>query len=332
MIKVLSTRPISWDGKQTENIEVRSINIGNELRDGSIVQDGIGTCMNKIGKRELVQAFEEFKPDYFLFVVHFGFFSLKFLQYLKKTFPKTKFVHWSGNQVLDKKHNLCWYTYQMRSCIDYIFTNTTDKIRIDLIKKNSGKKVFTLYDFGFDPDYFTKPSEAPKVDCFFGGGTTVSEKLSKGRFPFSDIRQKIMIRLNENYDAEVRGGYWPFKSKPGLHGLDYFQAIQRAKIVLGTYHLDFERYYTKRTIFSGASGRPYLVRYIPGMETDFENYENILWYKSEDECFEILDYYLENEIEREQLGKRQREHFEIYHSWAARLQNLDRLIMEIESR
>ena len=331
MIKVLTTRPLCWDGKQTENLIVKAIDIGDKLKNGDFMLDGVGTVMTKQGKKNLIEAFQEFKPDYFIFAVHFGFFTLAFLKYLKKISPATKFVHWSGNQVLLQKYNLCWFTFEMKSCIDFVFTNTTDQERIKTIKKRI-KKVFTLYDFGFNPDWFSEPTEEEENDCFFGGGNTVTEKRPNGRFPFSKSRFDVITGINERYTLEVRGGGWPFPAEPGLQGLDYFRAIQNGKIIIGNYHLDLERYYTKRTIYSGASGRPYLVRYIPGMENDFTNHKNILWYKTTEECFDMLDCYLYDDQAREDLGKRQRKHFELNHSWDARLQQLDRLIARIENR
>ena len=331
MIKILTTRPLCWDGKQSENIIIKAIDIGDKLKNGAFMLDGVGTVMTKGGKRRMLEAFEEFRPDYFIFAVHFGFFSLAFLKHLRTISPKTVFVHWSGNQVLTKEHKMCWYTFEMKPEIDIVFTNTSDEI----LKSKIGKRipeVYTLYDFGFDPNIFTESNVQPEIDCFFGGGNTVHSKRKAGRFPFSKSRYDIMKRINEEYSLEVRGGGWPFGSKPGLQGLDYFRAMQRAKIIIGNYHLDLERYYTKRTVYSGASGRPYLVRYIPGMEKDFENEYNIIWYKTEDECFEFLDYYLSNHSEREELGKTQRLYFEEHHSWDARFRDLDRLIVEIESK
>ena len=328
MIKVLTTRPLYWDGLQTDKMIIKTVEIGNKLRNGTTMPEGIGTLMFNEGKQKLLIAFEEFKPDVFIFVTHFGLFTLEFLQQIKWKYSKTVFIHWSGNQVLDKVHNLCWYTYEMKSCIDVVLTNNKDPERIKLISSQI-KKVFTLYDFGFDPLLFTAPQKEAEIECFFGGGNSVRLNKPKGTFPHSMLRRDILTKINKLYNLEVRGGGWAFGTFGKLHGLQYFKTIQRAKITLGINHLDLERYYTKRTFFFGASGRMYLVYYIPGMEKDFENHKNIVWYKTEQECFSFLKYYLINEGERETIAKNQREHFIKYHSWIPRLNDLNSIIERI---
>lgn len=117
---------------------------------------------------------------------------------------------------------------------------------------------------------------------------------------------------------------------PGLHALEYFREIQKAKIVLGTYHYDLERYYTKRTVYGGASGRMMMTRYIPGMEKDFENHENIVWFHSIEEGLELIEYYLKNNEEREKIAKQTRDHFVKNHSWKARLRDFEGVMKRLK--
>lgn len=328
MIRVLTTRPLCWDGKQGEKIIVRAVDIGNKLKNGKEMIYGVGTLMDEIGKSNLLKAFEEFKPDVFLFVVHFGLFDQQFLRQLKEDYPRTKFVHWNGNQVLNK-YKVCWYIFENKRVIDAVLTNTEDKERKKLIGRWV-EKVYTLYDFGFESDVFTAPEKAPEYDCFFGGGNSVKPYRKQGRFLYySKKRFDLIMKVRESYNIDVRGGGWPFEVNRRLNGLEYFRAIQNAKIALGTYHVELEQYYTKRTVYSGATGRPYLVRYIPNMEKDFTNHKNILWYNTLDEAMDIIDHYLKHDQEREILGINQRHHFEKYHSWDARFDQLEEIVEEI---
>jgi hypothetical protein len=334
MKTVICTRPyLGWNDLQSKELEIYAapMNAINEprLKNGMLAYDGMGTVMDEWGANNLKEMFR-IKPDIFLFWVHFGSFNLKLLRELKKISPKTLFVHGNGNQVLGL-HEVCWYIHQNRSVIDVVLTSTTDEKRHQLIRKWV-KKTDVLYTFGFDPSLYSEPNGISyKYDCYFGGGDSVKENKKHGKYPpWSKFRHDLMHGLMvREHSMKVRGGGWSFGKLPGLKGVDYFRDMQQAKIILGTYHDDLERRYSKRTVYGGASGRLFMTRYIPEMEKDFTNYENIVWFKTLEEAFKLVDFYLKNGDKREKIAKQQRSHFIKYHSWEARLRDFEKIVRRL---
>jgi len=332
-VRVIVTRPSCWGSKFKSNtLDIRYVPIGfpdRRLRKGEPAADNMGEVMTGEGEKLLIKAFAEHKPRVFLFWPHFGNFTPKLLKRLKKSNPKTEFVHGNGNHVLGP-HSVCWYIHKYRRFIDAVLTSTTDGPRKALIAKWC-KWVGTLYTFGFDPDLFTAPEKDPDYDVFFGGGDSVRPRRVNGRFKYSRFRHDLVMEIAKHRKILIRGGgTWkhhgvPFK--PGvMDSLPYFREIQRAKIVLGTYHDNLERRYSKRTVYGGASGRLFMTRYIPKMEEDFKNHENIVWFRSVDEGLELIDHYMSHDDEREKVAARTRAHFVANHDWAARLRDFERVV------
>lgn len=324
----LYMRPSAWQKYRSKKCDFHFVETGNLLKTGLPANDTMGSVVTPEGVKNLIAAFKKYQPDIFLFWVHFGEFNGKLLKRLREISPHTVFVHGSGNQVLGD-HNVCWYIHKFRRFTDVVLTNTRDKERLNLIRKWI-KRAGTLHMFGFDPTRFTAPKTKTEFDCFFGGGDSVSNKKPNGRFPFSLFRRQLLEAVNKEFKLLLRGGgTWPahLNCQPGVRDLEYFREMQRAKIILGTYHLDLEQYYTERTIYGGASGRLFMTRYIPGMEKDFTNGENIVWFKTVDEAMQLLHGYLQlPDDERKAIAKLQRAHFCVNHSWRARMAEFEKLV------
>jgi len=154
--------------------------------------------------------------------------------------------------------------------------------------------------------------------------------MLSGKYMKSKMRLDFLTEADKRFNLLVRGkGKWPFPVAPYLHAEDYPLGFGQTKIALGMYHWDLERYYTKRTIYSGASGRLLITHYIPGMEKDFENGKNIVWFRTIEEGLDKIAYYLKHENEREKIAKCQREHFVKFHSWEPRLREFEKIVEKI---
>ena len=79
--------------------------------------------------------------------------------------------------------------------------------------------------------------------------------------------------------------------------------IQKSKIVIaydGPYTKGFTSGRTFRAIMSGAF---LLIRYFPGIENIFINHKHLVWFHSDEEGLELIDYYLKNGNEREKIAR-----------------------------
>jgi hypothetical protein len=336
MIRVVHTRPSCWGRKfKSDRLDMIYVPIGHphhRLRKGEPAADNMGEVMTGQGEHKLIRAFKEHQPHVFLYWPHFGNFGPKLLKKLRVHCKNTVFLHGSGNHVIGQ-HGVDWYVHKFRRHIDAIVTTTTCPKRKALFKRWC-RWVGTLYNFGFDPELFTAPNVETEYDCFFGGGDSVREGKRKGKFPWSRFRHDLIRRTHKEHALLLRGGgTWKDHNIPAQSGImdsvPYFRDMQRAKIILGTYHDDLERRYSKRTIYGGASGRLFMTRYITKMEKDFTNHVNIVWFHTVNEGMDLIKYYLGNDKAREKVASQTREHFIKHHSWAARLRDFEKVVAEM---
>lgn len=331
---VVYTRPKSWStGKYTtDKMKLRYCAIGGEepkLRKGQPAFDNVGIAATKEGCEQLVDLFRRAQPEIYFHWTTYGKYDQVLMKLLKDISPNTLWVFGQGNQVLYAKKIDKWI-WDNRRYVDVVLTNTRDPHRYSLLKKWGAKAVYPFYTFGFDPEILQAPKKKPEFDCFFGGGDTVkSGAKSKGKFPASRFRHDFLHKVSKRFKTLIRGGGWQIPHKPGVYGKPYFDEMQRAKIILGTYHFDLVRYYTKRTVFGGASGRLFMTRYIPKMEKDFTNHKNIVWFRKLEEGLELIDHYLKHDDEREKIAKQTREWFCEHHTWEARLREFENIVYQM---
>jgi hypothetical protein len=332
-MKVLVTRPKQWDGTKIGDVEFIHVPVFGDspmLRGGAPMGDSVGGCAMDSGLSKLIQYFEEYKPDAFLFWAMYGWSDMDkhqvasvqaALATCRQIAPKCVFFYGNGNQATTISDGQPDFNVKaFETIIDVILDNTRDKM-IHSIYTRRGLHVDVLYTFGFDPgaieDYSGKSFEH---DAFFGGSYT-----GQSRFPNSAFRHRLLTTLASEFDLLVRGrGRWPapVKHKPYVHAMDYPAEIGRCGVAIGCYHADLERYYTKRTIYSLASGRPYLVRYIPGMQIDFKDGVELVVYKTVEQARSSLRVILSDPVWAKEVGSAGRKVAVARHSWLARANDM----------
>jgi len=331
---VVFTRPEDWVEGNYETDEMKLVYVplgGSEpkLRNGGPAGEAVGVLATHEGVDKLIQEFQKHKPEVFFHWVHYGEYDHRVMKELRKISPKTLFVFGQGNQVLHKKIIDRWIM-ENKEFVDVVLTNNYSPSQHKIMKDYGVKYTDILYD-GFIPRLHGRPELPVEFDCFFGGGNTVKSVDHKGRFPLSKFRFMFINEVSKRFDLHVRGGGWnDIESHSYLYAFDYIDTFRKAKIVLGINHFDFERYYTKRTIYGGASGRMLITRYIPEMEKDFENHVNMVWFHSIDEALELIEYYLNNDEEREKIAKQTKEYFLKNHSWQARLRDFEGVMKRLK--
>jgi len=331
-ITCVYTRPRQWTKLKSDVLDLHYAPPAKvlKLRNGKVTTDCMGTVFDLDGLNNLKAKLKKVQPDVFLFWTHFGpFFDRGTFIKLRSLCPRTVFVQGSGNQVLNERGR-DWYVERLMKYIDVRTINITDEKRIAHIKAKTVKQVYTLHDIAIDPEEFTAPDREPVVDCFFGGGNTVVPKRPRGKFPNSLDRCKFVVNVAKSHKTVLRGAGRD-SAKSGLMDLAYFRDMQRAKIALGYNHFDLKKYYTKRTVYSGASGRLLVTKYIPDMEKDgLEDGKNVVWFDTVEEGLAKVAHYLEHNDERERIAKAQREHFVKHHSWEIRLRTFEKIAVAVK--
>ncbi len=132
-------------------------------------------------------------------------------------------------------------------------------------------------------------------------------------------RASFLKRVSERFGLKIWGpqgvrnarerwgaGYpaveWP------AYNAELVRVCAGADIVLGTNTTNsVELYFSNRTFITLASGGFHLTRYVPGLETMFENGKHLVWYNTEEECFRLIDYYLGKPALRRKIARAGRE-------------------------
>lgn len=327
---VVYTRPRNWatGGYGSEVLDLVYVPISGKTpvkRNGRPVGDGIGDVVTKAGVDELLRVVEERQPDFFFHSIH-AKVGAALLAKVRDICPKTRILVMDGNN----PDRVSKYVMEHRSFVHGVLLNSQDPgvYRAYMKEGFESKRIGTLYD-GFIPAEHPAPSVKPIHDCFFAG-SNIRGPNGFHFYPNGALRQRFMTELAGACKFDFHGykEEWSVPVKPRLNYPEYYQAFHRAKIAVNVNHLDLVRYYTRRTIHAGSSGRLYLVKYIPEMEKDFGmNGEHIAWFKTVEEGLELVRYYLEHEKEREEVAARCRALFLEKHTWQARLREFESYVL-----
>lgn len=332
---VVYCRPLYWLSKpaQVENCQYHYVDLfGLDplLRGGQRAHDSVGAVMDPKILGWAVDYCRRQKPQAFLFPPMYALDETKlqvdgvvqFLDRLKTASPNTKFIYWNGNQQGYIDYNLAAY----KPFVDVIFTNTDETKERELFQSAGIKDVRTFYQFGFDPAEHGRALKGKLRECHFAGSQTFL-KNRPIKYPYSEWRFKFFCRVSKRFDLALYGkGQWPFTTINYQYGQAFYDSFVHCKVILGSNHWDYLRYYTRRTVYALASGRPYVVRYIPGMEQDFENGKHLVWFKEIDEGLEEIHRLLADPVRAQRIGEEGRKIAVERFSWDSLQRRLDQMI------
>jgi len=126
--------------------------------------------------------------------------------------------------------------------------------------------------------------------------------------PHSNHRIELLQLINLNYDLKVWGGEWRDYNlsciKNKIYPKEFAKICYSALIFLGCdYDYELECYITIRTWYALGCGGFLLTNYLPGIETVFTKGVHLEWYKSNEECLDLIDYYLKHERQRKKIAQ-----------------------------
>jgi len=146
-----------------------------------------------------------------------------------------------------------------------------------------------------DPDiqYRYPAEEKYCADIMYSG------KVTHSRLGGGGDREAIVTRLHTMPNCRIYGAF----NSPRLWGLDYFRAISSAKIGLSiNYVNNVQMYHSDRLINYLSCGTFVLARRVPETERLFEDKVHLRYFETEEECFELADWYLKHENERKNIA------------------------------
>ena len=161
--------------------------------------------------------------------------------------------------------------------------------------KDAGAKRCAFIPFCCDPDiqYKYKTEDKWQTDIVFTG-TAEHSRLQR-----NDDRYNIAKRLSQMPNARLYGCF----GRPKTEGLDSFRALSNAKIGLSiNIANDVRLYHSDRFINIPACGTFTLAKRVPGYELMFTDGVHLKYFDTIDEFFQLADWYLKHEQEREKIA------------------------------
>ena len=162
--------------------------------------------------------------------------------------------------------------------------------------KNAGVKHCAFIPNTCDPDiqYRYEVEEKWKTDIIFTG------KAEHTRLERNNERYELVRRMADRPNAKIYGSF----GIPRVEGIDYFYAISGAKTGLSiNIANDVSLYHSDRLMNYISCGTFTLAKRVPDTELLFEDGVHLKYFDFADEFFELADWYLKNDQQREKIAK-----------------------------
>ncbi len=148
--------------------------------------------------------------------------------------------------------------------------------------------------------------------------------------PLKGNHINLLQAVNQRFHLKVWGGRWKDYGltcfKAHIYPKEYARICYATKIVLGCDQFyEMEGYFSNRTWITMGFGGFLLTNYSPGLESIFTKGVHLEWYHSQEECLDLIDYYLRHENKRRKIAQSGYEYVHKNRTW-------DVVIEEIISR
>lgn len=161
--------------------------------------------------------------------------------------------------------------------------------------KDAGAKCCAFVPNSCDPDTQYKYATDKKwqTDIVFTG------KAEHKRLDREEMRYSIVSRLSEMPNARLYGCF----GRPPTQGIDCFRSLSNAKLGLSINTAnDVYLYHSDRYTNIPACGTFTLAKRVPGSELLFEDGIQMKYFDTTEEFFDLADWYLSHEREREKIA------------------------------
>jgi hypothetical protein len=232
---------------------------------------------------------------------------------IKRRFPSCIISQWNG----DIRHYLMGSCVQVGKFID--FTLLSNEGHLPDYEKAIGKKCY-YWQNAVGPRFYTTPEKERHGIAFVGNNY-------QDRFP--NARQRIELRqaLRKAFGKEFRthGGGWsdgtvplPWDKQPLFY--------RTSKVTVSHNLISAARYFSDRTLMMMVSGVPNLLHYVSGIEQDFEDSKEVLYWRTVPEAVEKAQWCLEHPGEADKIGQAGFAKIKTHHNWDVRVQQLQEIL------
>jgi len=140
-----------------------------------------------------------------------------------------------------------------------------------------------------------------------GNKKWASEVAFIGR-PWQENRVQLLQAIDHKYRLKAWGAQWRQYGltclKTRIYPREYAKICHAANIILGCdQSFELAGYFSNRTWITLGCGGFLLTNYNPGLEDIFTKGEHLEWYRTQEECLELIEYYLKHEKRRKQIAQ-----------------------------
>jgi spore maturation protein CgeB len=159
-----------------------------------------------------------------------------------------------------------------------------------------------------------------------------SEVAFIGR-PSTDYRIELLHSINQQYHLKAWGAEWQDFGltclKTHVYPKEFARICYATKIILGCdVREDIECHTSNRTWITLGCGGFLLTSYSSGFETIFTRGVHLEWYHSQEECLDLIEYYLRHENKRKKIAQ---SGYQFAHSHRTYDVVMDEIISRIEN-
>lgn len=250
--------------------------------------------MRNVDTKKMRDAVISFKPDYLLVILKDNVPFVKDISHdLKKI--GTKVIYWFCDPEHPKKEDLS-------NVIDIMFL--TNRGQIEEYKSAYNLKRVYYMSQGYDPYVQHRLNMDEIYDVGFSGAIS-DEPLHKTRRDLLNaIKDKYQLKISNN----IRNNIPEFYSQ--------------SKTVFGVSDFDYELYTSNRFFVALGCGACYVTKKFKGIELLAENRKHVLWFETKEELFDVLDYYISHDIERNNIRQAAEKLALLKHTYTARIKNV----------
>jgi len=162
--------------------------------------------------------------------------------------------------------------------------------------KDSGIPVCAFIPNSCDPDiqYHYQVDDKWKSDIIFTG------KAEHTKLDRDIDRYDLLLRLSKMPNARIYGAF----GRPQLESIDCFYAISGAKVALSINIInDVRLYHSDRLVNCLSCGTFTLAKRVPDSDLLFKDGVHLRYFDTAEEFFELADWYLKHDQEREKIAR-----------------------------
>jgi hypothetical protein len=238
---------------------------------------------------------------------------------VRNALPNCVVTHWTGDcrpKVSDYLSSICKATHM----------SLISSVGQGPLFSDAGAEVVRYVQIGLDWDEdvlglpeWTPPFRVPDVVFI---GNYYAQAFPEGT---KERQEAIDALLKDGIDVGIVGTGWP-AGYPMIGTCTVKQqhhVWKRAKVAISCNHFNnVDRYYSDRQLIAMASGTPVVCRQVPGLQEEFIDFEDCIFYDRPDNLLWSVKSLLQDPEMRQRIGRNGRQLVMRKHSWFSRVLDL----------